>query len=68
MNFSSIENAQHFIVDWMGYITFAIFILLFIGILRTEPAYYVEAVFIFTYFALNFQFRILFILYFYRQM
>jgi hypothetical protein len=50
MNFSSIENAQHFIVDWMGYITFAIFILLFIGILRTEPAYYVEAVFVFKVF------------------
>ena len=39
-------DAQHFIVDWMGYITFIIFILLFIGILQKEPTYFTETVFI----------------------
>ena len=41
-----IIDAQHFIIDWMGYITFIIFILLFLGILQKEPTYFIEASFI----------------------
>jgi len=43
-------NAQHFIVDWMGIITFIIFILLFIGIIQKEPTYFTETIFIFKVF------------------
>ena len=39
-------DAQHFIVDWMAYITFIIFILLFIGILQKEPTYFTVTIFI----------------------
>ena len=43
-------DAQHFIVDWMGIITFIIFILLFLGFLQKEPTYFVEATFFFKVF------------------
>lgn len=43
-------DAQHFIIDWMGYILFFIFILLFLGFLQKEPTYFIEATFIFKVF------------------
>jgi len=43
-------DAQHFIVDWMGFITFFIFILLFLGLIQKEPTYFVEATFFFKVF------------------
>jgi hypothetical protein len=41
---------QHFIIDWMGYIIFFIFILLFLGIIQKEPMYFIEIIFIFKLF------------------
>jgi hypothetical protein len=38
------------IIDWMGYIIFFIFILLFLGILQKEPTYFTEFIFIFKVF------------------
>jgi len=43
-------DAQHFIIDWMGYILFFIFLLLFLGFLQKEPTYFIEATFIFKVF------------------
>jgi hypothetical protein len=43
-------DVQHFIVDWMGIITFIIFVLLFLGFLQKEPTYFIEATFIFKVF------------------
>lgn len=43
-------DAQHFIVDWMGYITFVIFLLLFLGFLQKEPTYFLQATFFFKVF------------------
>lgn len=43
-------DAQHFIVDWMGIITFVIFVLLFLGFLQKEPTYFLEATFFFKIF------------------
>ena len=43
-------DAQHFIVDWMGIITFILFILLFLGIIQKEPTYFTEIIFIFKVF------------------
>ena len=45
-----LTNIQHFIIDWMGYITAIIFILLLLGIIQTRPSYFVEAVFLFKLF------------------
>ncbi len=44
MDFTHIE---HFIIDWIGVITFIMFILLFVGILQKEPTFFVEFVFLF---------------------
>ena len=41
---------QHFIIDWMGYIIFFVFILLFLGIIQKEPTYFIETIFIFKLF------------------
>jgi hypothetical protein len=43
-------DAQHFIVDWMGFITFFIFVLLFLGLIQKEPTYFIEATFFFKVF------------------
>jgi hypothetical protein len=45
-----LSEIQHFIIDWMGYITIIIFILLFVGIIQKEPTYFVEIIFIFMIF------------------
>ena len=45
-----LSEIQHFIIDWMGYITIIIFILLFVGIIQKEPTYFVEIIFIFKIF------------------
>ena len=44
MDFTDIE---HLIIDWIGVITFTMFILLFLGILQKEPTFFVEFVFLF---------------------
>ena len=44
MDFTRLE---HFIIDWIGVITFIMFILLFVGILQKEPTFFVEFVFLF---------------------
>lgn len=36
-----------FIVDWIGYVTVFIFVLLFLGLLQKEPTYFVEFTFLF---------------------
>lgn len=41
---------QHFIVDGMIYITFIIFILLFLGIIQKEPTYVNQVIFVFKVF------------------
>jgi hypothetical protein len=41
---------QHFIIDWMGYIIFFVFILLFLGIIQKEPTYFIETIFVFKLF------------------
>jgi len=38
---------ETFIVDWIGYITFFIFILLFLGLIQKEPTYFIEFIFVF---------------------
>jgi hypothetical protein len=43
-------DSQHFIIDWMSWVLFIIFILLFIGILQKEPVYYSNAIFVFKVF------------------
>jgi hypothetical protein len=44
MDFTRLE---HFIIDWIGVLTFTMFILLFLGILQKEPTFFVEFVFLF---------------------
>lgn len=44
MDFTRIE---HLIIDWIGVITFTMFILLFVGLLQKEPTFFVEFVFLF---------------------
>jgi hypothetical protein len=44
MDFTRLE---HFIIDWIGVLTFIMFILLFVGILQKEPTFFVEFVFLF---------------------
>lgn len=43
-------NGQAFIIDWMGYIIFIIFALLFLGIIQQEPPYLMQFIFIFKVF------------------
>jgi len=43
-------DVKHFIIDWMIYITFIIFILLFLGIIQKEPTYVSQIIFIFKVF------------------
>jgi hypothetical protein len=43
-------DSKHFIIDWMSWVLFIIFILLFFGILKKEPVYFVNAIFIFKLF------------------
>lgn len=42
-----LHRVETLIVDWIGYITFFIFALLFLGILRKEPTYFIEFIFLF---------------------
>ena len=44
MDFTRLE---HFIIDWIGVVTFIMFILLFVGLLQKEPTFFVEFVFLF---------------------
>ena len=43
-------DVKHFIIDWMIYITFIIFILLFLGIIQKEPTYVSQVIFVFKVF------------------
>lgn len=43
-------DVRHFIIDWMIYITFIIFILLFLGIIQKEPTYVSQIIFVFKVF------------------
>jgi len=43
-------DVKHFIMDWMIYITFIIFILLFLGIIQKEPTYVSQVIFVFKVF------------------
>ena len=43
-------DVRHFIIDWMIYITFIIFILLFLGIIQKEPTYVSQVIFVFKVF------------------
>ena len=43
-------SVETFIVDWIGFFTCFIFVLLFLGFLREEPTYFVEFVFAFKVF------------------
>ena len=45
-----IEKIEHYIVDWIGIMTVITFILLFFGILRKEPGYFEEFLFLFKVF------------------
>jgi hypothetical protein len=36
-----------FIIDWIGYITFFIFVLLGLGLIQQEPTYFIEFTFFF---------------------
>lgn len=46
----SIYRIETLIVDWISFITIIIFTLLFIGLIKKEPFYFVEFVFIFKVF------------------
>jgi hypothetical protein len=45
-----IYRVEHFFIDSMGIITFILFFLLFLGIIRKEPIYFIQAIFIFKVF------------------
>ena len=40
-------DIQTFIVDWMGFINVIVFILLLLGLIQSEPKYFVQGIFIF---------------------
>ncbi len=43
-------DVQIFIVDWAGFITAIVFISLFIGLIQSEPLYFVQGIFLFKLF------------------
>ena len=41
------DRIKHLIIDWIGFVSFTMFILLFVGLLQKEPTFFVEFVFLF---------------------
>ena len=42
-----VHRIENLIIDWIGYVSFTMFVLLFVGLLQTEPIFFTEFVFLF---------------------